>query len=414
MSKNFKKSDEWFGVHSIRTIQDPNEEITRRELVVSLAELPHLFDDELHLGPNPRRPAERNTGQRQEIMDTLVENGEEFHHLNRGLTIVAKEIEVDDKRGKTRVRLHLATNKEEGELFGLLDGGHTNKIINDFRKKLISEDDDNSAERLKNCWVNVQVLVPVGEVDEVLTDRLRAISRARNNNVQVKRRDLENLDHLFDSIKSEIANEPFSDSVRWRDGDSGKTIDGQALLILLMIFHEKWVGYNDDPVMAYGQKGLCLDEFKNHLETKSPKYTQSLIEQLPTLLALFDAIELEFPNAYNRSGGKFGKFTNVKKYDEGKSAKTQLQSETKWKYTTAWIYPLYAGFRQLLDWDDQRQKLSWKQEPLEFWENHQVELVRAYSHQFKPIASATATKVGRNVPAFLICRQTIQLLTLKD
>ena len=35
-------------------------------------------------------PAQRNTGQRQEIMDTLVDNGEDFHHLNRGLTIVAK------------------------------------------------------------------------------------------------------------------------------------------------------------------------------------------------------------------------------------------------------------------------------------------------------------------------------------
>ena len=234
--------------------------------------------------------------------------------------------------------------KQRASYSACIDGGHTNKIINDFRKQLVSDEGDET--RLDECWVNVQVLVPVDEVDESQTDRLRAISRARNNNVQVKRRDLENLDHLFDSIKDEISSEEFSDLVRWRDGDPGKAIDGQALLILLMIFHRKWVGYNDDPVMAYGQKGLCLEEFKNHLEVKSPEYTKQLIKQLPTLLSLFDTIELGFPDAYNRSGGKFGKFSNVKKFDEGKTTKTQLQSDTKWKYTSAWIYPIYSGFRQ--------------------------------------------------------------------
>jgi hypothetical protein len=234
---------------------------------------------------------------------------------------------------------------------------------------------------------------------------LRAISRARNNNVQVKQRDLENLAHAFDEVKNAIAGESYADSVRWRDSDETKPIDGQTLLILLMMFHEKWISYDDDPVAAYGQKGLCLEEFKDHKETKSPEYTALLVEQLPVLLRLFDTIELEFPDAYNAAGGKFGKYANVKTTANGR---TQLQSETAWKYTTAWIYPLYAGFRALLKHEDG--VMNWKADPIEFWNQHKVEIVRAYMPSFRPIASATATKVGRNVPAFQICRMTVKLL----
>ena len=56
----FRKANDWFTVHAIRTIDDPNGEITRRELVVSLTELPFLHDDVMHLGPNPRRPGALN------------------------------------------------------------------------------------------------------------------------------------------------------------------------------------------------------------------------------------------------------------------------------------------------------------------------------------------------------------------
>src|SRR5262249_15068741 len=161
----------------------------------------------------------------------------------------------------------------------------------------------------------------------------------------------------------------------------GKTIDGQALLILLMMFHKEFASYDDDPVTAYGQKGLCLEAYNDQRE-KSPEYTQALVEQLPALLTLFDTIELEFPDAYNEAGGKFGKFSNVKK---PKSGKTQLGSDTPWRYTTAWIYPIYAAFRQLLKYQDG--KLSWTADPLEFWQQHKVEIVKSYSHPFREIAS---------------------------
>jgi hypothetical protein len=407
MSPNeFRKADDWFTVHAIRTIDDPNGEITRRELVVSLLELPYLHDDVMHLGPNPRRPFSLNSAQRSEIRESLVSNGEQFHHLNRGLTIVAKRIDVDDAaKGRTRVRLHLAEDEQEAELFGLLDGGHTNEIANDYRREVIASENGDAENLLGRRYVNVQVLVPSDvDVTDEMGVLLRSISRARNNNVQVKRRDLENLAHAFDSIKTAIANEPYANDVRWRDDAEGKSIDGQTLLILLMMFHKEFVSYDDDPVAAYGQKGLCLEEYNKHRE-KSPDYTAALVQELPTLLKLFDRIEREFPDAYNEAGGKFGKFSNVKK---PKNARTQLGTETPWKYTTAWVYPIYAGFRQLLKYEDGQ--LTWTADPIEFWDDHKVEIVKNYSHPFREIASSTATKVGRHIPAFQACRLIIKVL----
>lgn len=406
-----RSTSDWFTVESIRTIDDPTGKIVRRELVVSLKELPHFYDDELHLGPNPRRANSLNSTQRDEIRQALIDTGEQFHHLNRGLTIVAKKIDVDDKsKGRIRIRLHLADDPEEGELFGLLDGGHTNEIVNRYRTELLDSEDEEADENLAARFVNVQVLIPNETSSEELTTLLRSISRARNNNVQVKRRDLENLDHLFDQIKEVLKDQPYAELVRWRDGDDKKPIDGQMLLILLMIFHQEWVPYTEDPIAAYGQKGVCLEEFKTHSEEKSPEYTSQLVMQLPTLLKLFDTIELELPDAYNKAGGKFGKFESTKNIAP-KSAKTQLHSETPWKYTTSWVYPLYAGFRQLLEYSEG--EFRWKKEPVQFWKDHKVEICRAYARQLRTLASASATKVGRDSTAFLLCRQSVELLSLR-
>src|SRR5205085_3350657 len=91
----FRNANDWFTVHSIRNIDDPNGQITRRELVVSLRELPMLYDDVMHLGPNPRRSDRLNSAQGAAIHDSLDTNGEEFDHLNRGLSTVAQKIAVD-------------------------------------------------------------------------------------------------------------------------------------------------------------------------------------------------------------------------------------------------------------------------------------------------------------------------------
>ena len=414
MSVRFNKATDWFTVHSVRSIDDPHAndttEITRKEIVVNLFDLP-WFDEE-HLGPNPRRPNRLNSRERVAIVDSLSDNGSNFHHLNRGLTIVAKSLAVEDRKGKTRVRLELAENEAEREFYGVLDGGHTNEIINLYREE--HRESDEAEEYFRERCINVQVLIPKVSSDEQLGDELRDllndIKRARNTSVPVKRRDLENARHHFDLIKEVLQSESYAPSIKWRDGDDGQ-IDGQTIVILLMIFHRGFASYSDDPTNAYGKKDICLDKFVEFSDTDSD-YLDGLIRFLPSLLELYDRLELSFPEAYNAAGGRFARFTNVRRADSDRYY-TQLRSETPWKYPNAWIYPLFAAFRVLVNEDETTGEISWKRDALEFWRNYGKEIVVAYLPVFKTIGADSPTKVGRSVPAHQAVRQSVSGL-LKD
>src|SRR6476620_7428373 len=109
-----KKSTDWFRVHSLRKIEDPGGKIDRRELVVSLDQYPHDFG----LGPNPRRPDPKSRVAK-DIRETLKQDGENFHLLNKGITVLAKDVDYDHKTERVRLRLH--ETEEEESNYGILD-----------------------------------------------------------------------------------------------------------------------------------------------------------------------------------------------------------------------------------------------------------------------------------------------------
>src|SRR5262249_10615396 len=155
------------------------------------------------LGPNPRRPDPKSRVAK-DIRGSLLENGDNFHLLNRGITILAKGLEYDNKTERVRLRLH--ETEEEERQFGILDGGNTNAQINDWRAELPQE---GAAEELKRRFVNVQVLVPRTELlTEEIESLLNDIKEARNNSVQVKQKSLADARHHFDLLKEVLSGQP--------------------------------------------------------------------------------------------------------------------------------------------------------------------------------------------------------------
>ena len=148
--EKLRKCTDWFKVHELKDITDPSKQVARKELVVSLEQYPYNFS----LGPNPREPDTSSRVSRR-IGDTLKDNWENFHLLNRGVVVVAKDIEYDNK--SQRVRLALAETEEEERLYGILDGGNTTERINLWRKDLT---EDEAEVRLPRTFVNMQVLIP--------------------------------------------------------------------------------------------------------------------------------------------------------------------------------------------------------------------------------------------------------------
>src|SRR5258708_27777385 len=105
--ETLKNATDWFRVQSLRSLEDPGGQVDRKEFVVSLDQYPHDFS----YGPNPRRP-DLTSRVSKNIKDSLVQNPTTFHLLNRGITIVAKGLDYDNKTEKVRLPLHEIDEEE--------------------------------------------------------------------------------------------------------------------------------------------------------------------------------------------------------------------------------------------------------------------------------------------------------------
>jgi hypothetical protein len=385
-----RKPTDWFKVHAIRQIDDPTDQIDRKEIVVSLDQYPHGFG----LGPNPRLP-DLSSRVSKSIEETLRDAGKDFHLLNRGITIIAKGLEYDNKTEKVRLRLH-ETNEEE-PYYGILDGGNTNARITKWREEL---PDDGAAEELASRYVNVQVLIPKDKnldltvASSQLVDLLNDIKQARNTSVQVKAKSLADARRDFELLKGVLSKEPYFEEIYWREGEKGK-IDGLQILMLLMIFFPSFSASSPsgEPSNAYGHKDRCLDAFLEFSESEADREAlEKWIGIVPDLVRLFDKIQLTLPEHYS---GHFGKITEVqifderryergnKKYRKTPSTTYFLGQEMKYTYPTGWLFPVFAGFRVLAALDLKQGSVIWKRDPLKFWETYSETIVQRYEPYLK-------------------------------
>ena len=368
-----KKCTDWFRVHSFRDLEDPSGRVARKEIVVALDQYPHDFG----LGPNPREPNLTSEVSKQ-IRDTLEGDWKNFHLLNRGVTVVAKDIDFDNR--SQRVRFVLDETEEEKKFFGLLDGGNTNARVNVWREGL---DEQLAPTRMAETYLNMQVLipqmkgasVPAGEMLDLLND----IKEARNTSVQVKKKSLADARNHFEALKLALQKEPYFPQISWHEGQNGG-IDAQQIVTLLMVYFPSFCSSAEggEPSNAYGHKERCLDAFLEYAKTE-PQELEKWIKILPALVELFDTIQMQFPDYYP---GYFGKIAEVqiyseKKYERGnkkyrKTAPTSqfMAREMKYSYPAGWIYPLFAAFRFLAGPDKSTGEVTWKKDPIQFWQKH--------------------------------------------
>ncbi len=406
--EKLKRCTDWFRVNSMRSLDDPCERIDRKELVVSLDQYPFDFG----LGPNPREPM-LNSPVSKKIAESLEENGDIFHLLNRGITIVAKGLEYDNKT--QRVRLQLDESEEEKRDFGILDGGNTNARIARYREQL---DDERAIGELERRFVNVQILiprwngstVPMGEMQNLLND----IKEARNTSVQVKSKSLADARRHFDALKAVLQNEPYYEQISWHEGQPG-SVDALLIVTLLIIYYPRFCEEAEarEPSNAYGHKERCLAAFLNYAE-KEPEELANWIKIVPDLLRLFDTLQVTFPQYY---GGRFGKIKEVQIYDERryergnkkyrKSPPTSqfTQQQMKYSYPTGWIYPIFAAFRVLVGAKDGGD-IQWKRDPIQFWEKNGEEICRRYEPHLQAVGY-DSKKVATNLICYQAMRQAI-------
>ena len=308
----------------------------RHIMVVPVRSIPR----DLPYDPNARRPNVRRRVY-QRVEDSLLNKGTEpgtFHLKNKGITIIARSVEADKERDVYTVRL--------GEGHGIVDGGHTYKIISDNLDNPDLPEDQ---------FVTVEVRV--GLPDEWIPD----VAQGLNTSVQVQDMSLDNLRGMFDWLQDELRDEPYFSRISWSENDDGD-FDARDIMSLLMAFNVELfpnTAGDEQPVSAYEKKSVALRSFEQNVD--SYKKMRGLVREI---LRLHDIISKEGPEIWNVvvKDGKAGSLNWVDYRDKDKKPHEFMfeGNEGQHRLYDGALYPMLAAYRWFVELDKKGTKMRWR------------------------------------------------------
>lgn len=383
-----------FPVHSFRHLETPFQKKGVRNYlaVIRVKDLPDLSDwrklnvrDPKLTGAVPRRIREG------------LSQPEMFLFMNRGLVIAVDSISFDNQSSQ------LIITMKDPEIHGLLDGGHSYKIIMDERDEL-----------------NFDQYVRVEFLEGFDHDEITAVVDARNTSNQVKDESLLNLEGAFDDLKEALKDEPFFGDIAfqeyevYKNSSEAKPIDVREIIAILTAFDRDHFDDVSHPIISYSSKAQCLKHFRENKKSYKKIYPLT-----PELLRLFDAIQEKLPNLYNEargqsgevSGGKFGKLTGVVKRD---TKLYYLRKTTNTLVPDGFIYPMLASFRALLVSSINGQyKWDTKNNPIELLDTKLgIDLARTIGDY--ALQQQNPTKTGKFTPVWQSCYQAVEIHHLRS
>ncbi len=348
-------------------------------------------------------------------------------------------------------------------LEGILDGGHNmlaigthilSRVIDDPRviKRIKLWDDfkqtwianrsaiDEAKEEL-TFLVPVEVLVPTDANDEEVVEQFKSslleICAARNNNAELTLETKANQKGFYEAIKQALPSE-IALRIEWKSNMAGGDVKVRDIIAL------SWIPLSllplpkgvkaPPPQNLYRNKGDCAALFDKLMSddsvtkpTNGPIHQldnpaiESAIQVLGSLPSLYDQIYAEFPEAYKRCGGDFGRIGVVRFYEAGKRAnpkhmRTQprthfTEQSIKYSYPDGLIVPLVWGLRALMRVRDGR--VEWIVDPSKFINRHLESIVGAYKlvltmSRFDPV------KIGKNEASYGIAESEFEKALLKE
>jgi len=316
--------------------------------VVDVYDLPKDLDDWRSV--NPRQP-KINSQISKKVRESLISEPERFLFRNRGLTIIASKVYVSESE--------IIVEFLDSKIHGLLDGGHTFSIIQDIKGNNESQQSlDDDSTNLK-ATVRVEIMTGFHEVEEVVE-----IVESRNTSTQVKEQSIHDLLGKFDSIKSVLAAQYYSDRIYYKEYEIDATgrkkdIDIRKILSYLVCLDKEAFDFHQHPIFTYSSKAKVEEHF-----TKNIKRLEKYIPLLPKILYLKDLIQYELPEQHNSQGGRFGALAGVK---EKATVLPFLGGNSTYDFPESYVYPILSSFRLLLDTEDDI--VSWKYDPFDIWDD---------------------------------------------
>lgn len=402
---------------------------------------------------NPRVPKESQIT--KAIMDTIENQPDLFPFKTKGVLFGAtKCIELE------RERYEVSFDGEKDRL-GVLDGGHNTfaiikylcGLLDDVDVRFKKKDDMqdffdahffdlvNKLQQLKSedniCvkfGIPVEIIMPTNSDDkqalQVFFDNLVDICQARNKNQSLKEEALDNKEGIYDFIKDEVLPPEVSNRIVWKTNEEGD-IPSTDIIAFAWAFLQDF----EKPMsltQIYSSKGACVKGFGNLVKKRDENGRYIYVEQTPdaklkitdkqllsalSLMRVFpriyDNVYKKFPEAYNASGGSFGRINGVKRIAAGKNRSylTKFYNEPcDYSYPDGFIVPLICGAIVSMITRDDNGLYAWKVDPVQFFDNHLNDLLKVYKGLID-MAKWNPQNVGKNsstystiqaiVPAYL-------------
>ncbi|MDK8245011.1 AIPR family protein [Corynebacterium sp. UMB10321] len=395
------------------------------------------------LTANPRRP--KRTAITQDIVETLLTSPEMMPFYSKGLLIGCSNVL---ERERNRYQLHFADPEREG----VLDGGHNLMAIALTVLMAIGVPESQLRkikfwDQLKECWTEhakeietlkrekhdplLEVLVPVeivaprtedadGDVITEFNNLILQICANRNQNAQLAADAIANQSGVFDFLKASLPEE-LVDDVTWSTNDN-KRIDPRMLVSLTWVAMSKVPTLDDYDVAAlpattaYSSKAESLSRFTKLMQAKGAAeqtsdgksyvvldpYIASAFDMMPEILQCYDLMYKGYKEAYNATGGSFGRILAVKKTSKRVNYTPFSNEPVNHEVPPAgFLLPVVFALQALIKVDSENEQLIWMINPVEFFSdmNNLQEIIRA----LKPIIEMTNWNpqiVGKNAASY--------------
>lgn len=331
---------------------------------------------------NPRKQDLRKSVSR-DILRTLQTEPELFHLRNRGIWVAAERAEYDNQ--KQSLTLHCPQDSDQR--YGVVDGGHTKAIIDEFLRAAVERPAD-SPRPVPHVILHVRVGVE---------DALEEMAVSLNRSTQLKEYALDDFKGEFDELKAIFEKAAFANDIGYTENEA-REYDVLDVIQRLTLFCVGIYPNRGDahPIIAYSSKAKCLQQF-----VRSKDSYLALRPIMAECFRLPDQLEVLLPEVSGSE--RFGNFNFVRKQrpilaPSLKSVPTNGVAEN-WKsaysVSEAILYPLSASLRVLVRAKADGTVLGWRQDPVKFFKVNGGDLFE-YVRKYYDGAAKSLTALGKN------------------
>lgn len=343
-----------FKVQSVRTLRSPyaapgdsDAYETIYYVLVDMQELPDTFP----LDVNPREP-KMNTSVAKSLKKAVRESDTDFYLNNRGIVISAKSFAFDPSSTTVTVDLGNQCDETDKMQYGILDGGHTYTAIIQERKNIPQG---------VTKYVRLEIITNVNNITR--------LSDARNTSVQVSDIALFNLDGKFENINEAIKGQPYEGKIAYKDNERNDIHVYELLRLMFAFDIDRFPDDSVAPIQSYSGKAQV---FKRYKDAYDSEFYRLLVKELPTLVNLYDVIEVELHEKYveykKELGTAIPRFGGVRGIDNKDDASSFfLKNPMQYTISSGYLYPIFGAFRALLSYDEEEHKINWMFDPVTIW-----------------------------------------------